>query len=51
MGPLKGNKRIRFALLLGTLAAMGPLTIDMYLPSFPTIVRAFGTTATLFRLV
>ena len=46
MGPLKGNKRIRFALLLGTLAAMGPLTIDMYLPSFPTIVSAFGTTAT-----
>ena len=25
---------------------MGPLTIDMYLPSFPTIVSAFGTTAT-----
>ncbi|AMQ06352.1 Bcr/CflA family multidrug efflux MFS transporter [Sporosarcina sp. resist] len=46
MGPLKGNKRIRFALLLGTLAAMGPLTIDMYLPSFPTIVSAFDTTAT-----
>jgi len=44
--PLKGNKRIRFALLLGTLAAMGPLTIDMYLPSFPTIVSVFGTTAT-----
>ena len=46
MGPIKGNKRIRFALLLGTLAAMGPLTIDMYLPSFPTIVSAFDTTAT-----
>ena len=50
MGPLKGNKRIRFALLLGTLAAMGPLTIDMYLPSFPTIVEAFGTTATFVQV-
>jgi len=46
MGPIKGNKRIRFALLLGSLAAMGPLTIDMYLPSFPTIVSYFETTAT-----
>ena len=25
--------------LLGTLAAMGPLAVDMYLPSFPTIAR------------
>lgn len=45
MEPLSGTKRLKFALLLGTLAAMGPLTIDMYLPSFPTIVDAFDTTA------
>lgn len=44
MKSLTGAKRLRLALLLGTLAAMGPLTIDMYLPSFPTIVTAFGTT-------
>ena len=50
MGPLTGSKRLRFALLLGALAAMGPLTIDMYLPSFPTIVGAFGTTATLVQV-
>ena len=50
MGPLKGSKRIRFALLLGALAAMGPLTIDMYLPSFPTIVDAFDTTATFVQV-
>lgn len=46
MESLKGSKRIRFALLLGALAAMGPLTIDMYLPSFPTIVDFFDTRAT-----
>lgn len=50
MGPLTGSKRIRIAILLGTLAAMGPLTIDMYLPSFPTIVDAFGTTASLVQV-
>jgi len=50
MEPLTGKKRLRFALLLGTLAAMGPLTIDMYLPSFPTIVNAFGTTASFVQV-
>ncbi len=47
---LTGFKRFRFALLLGTLAAMGPLTIDMYLPSFPTIVAAFDTTASFVQV-
>lgn len=47
---LTGLKRIRFALLLGILAAMGPLTIDMYLPSFPTIATAFDTTASLVQV-
>src|SRR3954452_6804191 len=27
---------------LGTLAALGPLAIDMYLPAFPRIAEAFG---------
>ena len=48
--PLTGTKRFRFALLLGTLAAMGPLTIDMYLPSFPAIVDSFDTTASLVQV-
>lgn len=30
-------------LLLGTLAALGPLSIDMYLPSFPAIAGELGT--------
>ena len=29
---------------------MGPLTIDMYLPSFPTIVSAFDTTASFVQV-
>ena len=34
----------RLALILGTLAAFGPLSIDMYLPGLPSIAREFGTT-------
>lgn len=33
------------AIMLGSLAAMGPLAIDMYLPAFPTIARELGSTA------
>ncbi|MBE1554719.1 Bcr/CflA family multidrug efflux MFS transporter [Sporosarcina limicola] len=50
MEPLTGSKRLKLALLLGTLAAMGPLSIDMYLPSFPTIVGAFDTTASFVQV-
>lgn len=49
MNRLKDNKRIRLALLLGMLAALGPLTIDMYLPSFPTIANEYGTNASLVQ--
>lgn len=34
----------RFGIILGALTAMGPLAIDMYLPSFPTIARELGST-------
>lgn len=34
----------RLALILGTLAAFGPLSIDMYLPALPTIAGEFGAT-------
>jgi DHA1 family bicyclomycin/chloramphenicol resistance-like MFS transporter len=33
----------RFALILGALAALGPLSIDMYLPAFPQIATALAT--------
>ena len=34
----------RLGILLGALTAMGPLAIDMYLPSFPAIAGELGTT-------
>src|ERR1700722_13552897 len=38
------TRRFVFALtiLLGAFAGLGPLAIDMYLPSFPSIAREFG---------
>lgn len=38
------------ALLLGSLSVLGPFTIDMYLPSFPTIVKEYHTTASLVQI-
>lgn len=35
----------RFGVILGALAALGPLAIDMYLPSFPAIGRELGAGA------
>jgi DHA1 family bicyclomycin/chloramphenicol resistance-like MFS transporter len=34
--------RTKLALILGTLTAVGPLSIDMYLPAFPAIEAEFG---------
>ncbi|MEK8129995.1 multidrug effflux MFS transporter [Paenibacillus filicis] len=42
--------RLRFALLLGAFSALGPFTIDMYLPSFPEIAAQFGTEASMVQL-
>lgn len=33
----------RILLILGALSAFGPMAIDFYLPSFPTLARVFGT--------
>jgi DHA1 family bicyclomycin/chloramphenicol resistance-like MFS transporter len=46
---VKDNKRLKLAILLGALAALGPLTIDMYLPSFPTIINEYRTNASLVQ--
>jgi DHA1 family bicyclomycin/chloramphenicol resistance-like MFS transporter len=35
----------RIAAILGALVALGPLSIDMYLPAFPELARAFRTDA------
>jgi MFS transporter, DHA1 family, multidrug resistance protein len=50
LNTLSGKKRIQLAMLLGSLGLLGPFTIDTYLPSFPTIVKDFHTTASLVQI-
>lgn len=38
------EKKISLLLILGSITAFGPLSIDMYLPAFPQISREFGAT-------
>jgi len=40
---LSSSNSTGFVLLLAALSAFAPLSIDMYLPSLPTLVQAFGT--------
>ena len=40
----------RLALVLGAFVALGPLTIDMYLPALPTIREELGTTSAMVQL-
>ena len=41
----RGFQYYLLVVILGGLSAMGPLAIDMYLPSFPAIAREFGAPA------
>lgn len=45
-----GKDRIGLAFLLGMLAVLGPLNIDMYLPSFPDIASDLETSASYVQL-
>jgi MFS transporter, DHA1 family, multidrug resistance protein len=45
-----GWGRLRLVLILGALIALGPLTIDMYLPALPTIVDDLRTTSAAVQL-
>jgi MFS transporter, DHA1 family, multidrug resistance protein len=42
MTPLTRPALVRLTIILGTLSAFGPLSIDMYLPGLPAIGRDFG---------
>jgi DHA1 family bicyclomycin/chloramphenicol resistance-like MFS transporter len=44
------RQRLSLVLVLGILIAIGPLTIDMYLPSLPTITDDLQTTAAAVQL-
>ncbi len=41
--PTQRPSMLRLTIILGCLAAFGPLSIDMYLPSLPTLVQEFRT--------
>lgn len=41
---------IAMILALGVMMAFGPLSMDMYLPAFPEIERAFGTSESLVQI-
>ncbi|MBO4208059.1 multidrug effflux MFS transporter [Micromonospora echinofusca] len=44
------RQRLRLVLVLGSLIAVGPLTIDMYLPALPSIVTDLSTTPAAVQL-
>ncbi|WUI09110.1 multidrug effflux MFS transporter [Micromonospora sp. NBC_00421] len=44
------RQRVRLVLVLGSLIAIGPLTIDMYLPALPAIAADFATTSAAVQL-
>jgi len=44
MNESQTNKKFYLILILGFLTAIGPLSIDMYLPAFPDIAKSLNTT-------
>lgn len=47
---VEGRSYVRFVLVLGALIALGPLTIDMYLPAFPRIADDFDASGSQVQL-
>ncbi|PVW04443.1 Bcr/CflA family drug resistance efflux transporter [Microbacterium sp. Gd 4-13] len=47
---IPARRRIVFIVLLGALTALGPFTIDMYLPAFPILREDFQTTEAAIQL-
>ena len=46
----QGNKKLTLIVILGLLAGLGPLSIDMYLPALPMITSELATTTSLTQL-
>ncbi|WP_353113998.1 multidrug effflux MFS transporter [Microbacterium sp.] len=44
------GRRVLYIILLGALTALGPFTIDLYLPAFPVLEEDFQTTAAMIQL-
>src|SRR3546814_9620465 len=47
---LPAGRRVVYIILLGALTALGPFTIDLYLPAFPVLESDFRTTAAPIQL-
>ena len=47
---LTRRQRLVYVIVLGALTALGPLTIDLYLPAFPSLEDDLGVTAGLVQL-
>lgn len=47
---IPNRRRTLYILLLGALTALGPFTIDLYLPAFPVLEEDFQTTAAAIQL-
>jgi DHA1 family bicyclomycin/chloramphenicol resistance-like MFS transporter len=47
---ISSGRRILYVILLGALTALGPFTVDLYLPAFPVLQQDFHTTETAIQL-
>lgn len=47
---IPNRRRVLYIILLGALTALGPFTIDLYLPAFPVLEEDFQTTAAMIQL-
>ncbi|MGO4528383.1 multidrug effflux MFS transporter [Paenibacillus sp. 2TAF8] len=47
---IPATPRVRMALILGTLSAFGPLSLDMYLPALPTLADEFSSSTSYAQL-
>ncbi|WP_308494012.1 multidrug effflux MFS transporter [Microbacterium terrisoli] len=47
---ISAARRVLYIVLLGALTALGPFTVDLYLPAFPVLEQDFQTTAAAVQL-
>lgn len=47
---LTGRQRLVYILVLGALTALGPFTIDLYLPAFPVLTEEFSVPDSVIQL-
>ncbi|GAA3736806.1 multidrug effflux MFS transporter [Leifsonia bigeumensis] len=47
---LSGRQRLVYVLVLGALTALGPFTVDLYLPAFPALEHEFAVSTALIQL-